>query len=460
MTDKPIQTGASVAPSDEVFRPDLLERQRVSRTLWLSIIEGGFTQIFLVWTSGSVLTGLMLYLGATTAQLAAVASIPLLFQVLNPVAAWLVSNLGSRKNYMIFAGFFGRMVWLVPVVLPFLPLDPARFPGVVLGVVLFSSLFQNTIGPVWASMMADVVPDETRGRYFGLRGGLMGIIGMTAGLGSGWFLDRAPEPAGFQIVLFVAVLCALVGIRLYSFHYEPRVAKAGPSLWQTVKAPLVDRTFRPFLWFSAYWTVSVMLASPFVIPYFIRHLGMSFTQLAVWSAIASVATLFLSSLWGRLADRVGHKHVLKVTTFLAGSAHPACWMLATPGHLGFIWFSGIVEALSWGGINTAMFNLSVVTAPREKRMVYLAVAGAVTGIVGFCAGLLSGVLLEFLLKHEAWIGGFHWTGYHSLFTISAILRMQAWMLLGPVKEARAIPTRDILKWLWLRTTNLRPWRVQ
>jgi len=453
------QSSPLAHPEPEVLRPDLLEQQRVHRTLWLSIIEGSFTQIFLVWTSGSILTGLMLYLGASPSQLAAVVSIPLLVQALNPISAWLVSHLGSRKQFMIHAGLLGRGVWMIPVMLPLLGLPGEVLPKIMLLVIFLSALFQNSLGPVWASLMADVVPDAMRGRYFSIRNGLLGIIGTGSALGAGWFLDHAPAPAGFQMVFLIAVIFAMIGIRLYSFHYEPKLAKPELSLLNTILDPFRDRNFRRFLRFSIYWNVSVMIASPFVIPYFFTHLKMTFTQLAIWSAIASVATLFIGAWWGKVADRVGHKQVLKATTFLAGSVHPVCWMLATPGNLTFVWISGLMDALSWGGINAAMFNLTLVTAPRHKRMIYIAVIGAVTGIAGFSAGILSGVLLDWLIRHDTYFGSFHWTGYHSLFAISGILRMQAWLLLGPVQEARAMPTREILRWVWMRTLNLWPWRV-
>jgi MFS family permease len=359
---------------------------------------------------------------------------------------------------MIVAGLLGRGVWLVPVFLPLWGLPVSLWPAVMLAVVFFSALFQNSLGPAWASLMADVVPDVNRGRYFGLRNGLLGIIGTASGLGAGWFLDHTAAPAGFQMVMLIAVIFAMIGIRLYTFHYEPRIAKPDTSLLRALSDPFRDKNLRRFLVFSVYWSMSVMLAAPFVIPYFFQHLKMTFTQLAVWSAISSIATLFIGSWWGWIADRVGHKQVLKVTTFLAGSLHPACWILATPGNLTFVWISGLMDALSWGGINSAMFNLSVVTAPRDKRIIYLAVIGAITGLAGFGAGLFSGVLLDWLLAHETFLGSFHWTGYHSLFAISGLFRMQAWLLLGPVQEVRAVPTREILRWLWMRMLNRLPWR--
>ena len=447
------------APTLDALKPDMLEHQRIHRTLWLSIVEGGFTQVFLVWTSGSILTGLMLYLGASPSQLAAVVSIPLLVQCLNPISAWLVAHLGSRKKFMIHSGLFGRGIWLVPVILPLLGLPAAELPKIMLVVIFLSALFQNSLGPVWASLMADVVPEAARGRYFSIRNGLLGVIGTGSALGAGWFLDHAPAPAGFQVVLLIAVIFAMIGIRLYGFHYEPTLAKPEMSLIRSIIDPFRDRNFRNFLRFSVYWTASVMIAAPFVIPYFFTHLKMTFTQLAVWSAIASVATLFIGAWWGRVADRIGHKQVLKATTFLAGSVHPACWILATPGNLMFVWISGLMDALSWGGINAAMFNLSLSTAPKQKRLIYISIVGAVTGVVGFCSGIFSGYLLNWLIQHDTYFGSFHWTGYHSLFAISGVLRMQAWLLLGPVQEARAMHTREILRWVWMRTLNLWPWRV-
>ena len=41
----------------------------------LSVLEGSLAQVFLNWTTGSVLTGYMLHLGASANQLALVASV-------------------------------------------------------------------------------------------------------------------------------------------------------------------------------------------------------------------------------------------------------------------------------------------------------------------------------------------------------------------------------------------------
>ena len=419
--------------------------QKVRRTLWISTLEGCITQNFLTWTTGSVLTGYMLYLGAGPKALAAAASIPLLAQLLNPLTAWLTTRMGSRRQFLITTNIFGRGIWILVAILPILPLSMADKLAAMMAIITISHVLQSGSGPAWTSLMADVVPAETRGRYFGMRTSIVGVMGMLAALGAGWFLDRAPAPVGFQMVYVVAVFLAMVGVYTYGMYYDPGTPRMQISLRESIMVPLRDRNFRKFLVFSSYWNASVMIAAPFVIPYFFTHLKMSYTEIAIWSAIASIFSLFTGPMWGRVADMAGHKTVLSITTVLAGTAHPLCWLLARPGHLMFIWISGVMDALSWGGIHSAIFNLSVSTAPQRMRMTYMAVLGAVNGISGFTAGLLSGPLMNFLLEHEAIVFGYHWTGYHSLFLISGFFRSQAWRFLVAVHEPHAWSARELLR---------------
>lgn len=420
-------------------------RALARRTLAVSVLEGAFTNIFLTWTTGAVLTGYLIALGAGPRQLAAAASMPLVVQLFSPLMAWWASRIERRTVYMQVVTALGRGLWLAAVFLPGfgeVGLAPATLLVALVGV---SGFLQSGVGPVWISLMGDVVPDEIRGRYFGLRNGILGIVAMLASLAAGWYLDRAPAPGNFQFVYAVGLLLALVGIVLYGWHVDPVRPRSRLSLVDAVRVPLRDPAFRRFLGFSMYWNAAVMLAAPFVIPYFIRHLNMSFTQIAIWGAIAAICTLGTAPLWGRLADQVGHKTVLLITSVLVATVLPACWMAATPGFLLFIWISGVMDAVGWGGLNTAMFNLSLVAAAPRYRTAYLALLGAASGLTGCVAGLLSGPLLEALSPWTWTFGRYTWTGYHSLFLISALLRGFAWRWLRGIPEPAGRPLRAVLR---------------
>jgi len=432
----------------------------IRRTMRVSVVEGSATQVFLNWTSGSVLVGYMLHLGATPTDIALVASVPLLAQAASPLAALAADLLGRRRLLTASVAVLGRGLWVLAALLPSLGLAPAALPGAMVLLVLVSSAFQASNGTLWSAWMGDVVPEKRRGRYFGFRAGVVGMVGMLANLGAGWFLDRVAAPLGFQLVIAVAVVSAGVGVGLYFLQYDPPTPRRRAALRQVLVMPLRDENFRRFMVFAVYWQFVVLLASPFVIPYFLEELKLTFTQIAIWSGIAAVTALATNSLWGRVADRVGNKAVLTIGTFLAGTLLPATWILAGfTGHLYWIWIAGACDALAWGAATPALFNLALVSAPQQGRVAFIAMYSLVSGLAGFVGGVLSCPLLTLFQGAQLHLFGLTWTGYHWLFLISGVGRSQAWRLLRPVREAESWRTRDLLR--EMRTSWRRigfPWR--
>ncbi len=420
-----------------------------TRTMRLSILEGGFSMLFINWTQGSVLTGYALFLGATPFELGLIASVPLLGQVLAPLIAWLAGRVGRRKSLTVATAVLGRVIWTVAALLPAIA-PPDSKAGLLIVTIAVSGIFLAGNGALWTAWMGDVVPQEQRGRYFGLRGGVLGIVGMLANLGAGAFVDAVAAPLSFQLVLVFAILNGLIASSLLLTHSEPLVTAQRLPLVATFTVPFQNLNFRRFLIFASYWTFSVLIVAPFVFAYFLKHLQMSYTQIALWSVIAAVSALVFSPQWGRLADRVGNKPILEITTVGAGTLLPVTWLLATPGNLWPIWLSGVVDALIWGAIGPAQFNLALGSAPRENRASFIAVLSAVTGLAGFIGGLLSGVLLSaFTNLGTVAVLGYQWTPYHWLIVVSALLRTQAWRFLRGLKEENAWRTRDVLNWkLW------------
>ncbi len=425
---------------------DVGTRAQVRRTMRLSVLEGSLTQTFLNWTSGSVLIGFMLHLGASPAEIALVGSVPLLAQVASPAAAYLAAAFGRRKLLTIAMALVSRLTWLLAAALPLVPMPDAWRPTVLIFVVLVSSFFLAANGTLWTAWMGDVVPERERGRYFGLRAGVVGVVAMVANLAAGAFLDRVGAPLSFQAVLIASVVIALVGIVVYGLQLDPPTTNERVRWRELLTVPWRDRGFRRFLRFALYWQFVIMLAAPFVFPYFLDELRLTFTQVAIWTSIAAITALGTTYLWGRLADRVGNKGVLAISTFLAGLLLPSTWILAgLTGQVGWVWVSAVFDAVAWGAIGPAIFNLALVSAPRANRVVFIAMYSLGTGVAGFAGGALSGPLLVALGAFEFPAFGTTWTAYHWLFTISGVLRMLAWPLLRSVPEADAWRTRDLLR---------------
>lgn len=178
-----------------------------ARSQRISIWEGLLATLFINWSTGMVMTGYALWLGATPAALAALGALPTVAQFAAPMAL-LFS--GNRKRLSIALARGGRALFGLVLVLPVVP-EHWRIPGL----LLVAALSQFVIAPVnvlWTSWMADLVPERERGSYFGFRNALLGLVGTLGNLLAGAVIDLMGKPWGFLLVLGIGVVAGVLSL--------------------------------------------------------------------------------------------------------------------------------------------------------------------------------------------------------------------------------------------------------
>lgn len=422
---------------------DPVTRRQVRHTMRWAVVEGSLAQAFLNATTGGVLVGFMLELGATPTELALVAAVPQLSQLASPLAAFLAAALGRRKWLTLAMGLGSRLTWLAAAAVPLVAMPDGARPWAIVAVALVASLFLAAQNTLWTAWMGDVVPERERGRTFGLRTGVMGVVGTAANLAVGAFLDAVAAPMSFQVALVAAVVVGLLGVAVYAVQVDPPTPVERVRWRELLVVPWRDLAFRRYLRFTFYWNFVVMLSGPFVTPFLLDALGMTFTQVAFASALTALTALVSTPLWGRVADRIGHRPVLALGTVLVGLLLPAGWILAgLTGQLGWIWATAVADAIAWGPVRLAAFNLALASAPRANRVVFVAMYALGTGAAGFLGAASSGPLLVGLTRLEGtWLAA-PWSGYTALFAIAAVLRLQAWWFLRPLGWPARRPRRS------------------
>lgn len=418
-----------------------------ARTLRYSIIEGSATTIFFSWTSGAVLMAYLLYMGATPFQLSIAGCVPFLAQASAPAGGFLLALFPRPKLLTTLLAMVGRVLWLLPALLPMFYLGGDGAANYFLLLLMVSWFIQASAGPVWSTWMSRVVPGERRGRYFGLRNGICAVVGLGANMVAGLVLDALHAPASYQVLIFAGTIFALVGVGLLQTHHEPVIDEPGRVMRpkEMFIVPLRDKNFRRYLALASFWTTSVLLGMSLFIPYLIQYIGMNFLQIAIFQAIVAISVLISGPLWGRMADKYGNRSVLAINIFMAGTLPMTCWILARPGDLFLVYLGGFFEGIAGGAIGAAMFNLSLVTAPEKHRPAYLGLLALIAGVIGFVGGSMAGPLLGVFQQMEFTIREVEFGAWQWLFFFSAIGRIASSFLVRSVRESHSWRTRDVIR---------------
>ncbi len=424
-----------------------LSPEETRQGLRISVIEGSWATVHIVLTTNAFLTGFALFLGCNDFELSLVTSVPLLMQLFQILGAQLVERTGRRKAICAWLSFLGRLVWLPMALLPFV----WRGDVIVLFLLLYGlgTLLQNLAAPAWLTWMGDLVPRQIRGRYFGWRNRVVGMVSMAASIMAGLILDLArdhgKEGIGFLSIQVMAVGAAAVAFAYIRKQREPPYrAEPMPPLVEYVARPLRDASYRRILVFYLYWLFAVGISTPFFAAHLLKNLGWNFKGIAYLNIVTAAMTILSQPFWGRLIDRYGHKPVLTVCE-VAILHLPLYYVFCPIGVTWPIWLNAVLAGIFWSGFNLAIFSLVLGALPAKGRPGYMAAYSAWSGVMNFVAITLGGWLALRLIGVHIQLGSLPVGNYQLLFILTSILRFPGLFLLRRLREKDAVPTAILVQ---------------
>jgi len=414
----------------------------VRRALRLSIWDGIFANLYANLTGGVFLVGYALALKASEVQIGLLAAFPLLANIVQPFSTYLIERIGRRRSLALFGGAFARLLWLVIIIASVYLTSRRQLLYISMWVVALSQMGTAINNLAWMSWMADLVQEEIRGRYFGLRNAALGVAALLASLAGGYFLDvwKAGHPRGemdaLRLLFVAGVVCGVASLFIQARVYEPplREGDESQSFSRRLFLPFRDANFRRFLIFSLAWNFAVYFTAPFFAVYMLKSLKLSYTAVATYAVLSSAADLASAQLWGRLSDRETNKPILLFTSFFAALI-PYGWLFTTSESHLLLGFLHVEGGLFWAGIRLCTGNLVLKLAPASSRSIYFSTFNAVAGLMAVIAPILGGFALKFLpsVLKGLQLG---WNPFLILFFVSSTLRLASLPLLSKVSEPR------------------------
>lgn len=373
--------------------PDVESRTRAS--LRSSLADGAFFSIN-VGAGENLIAPAAVHLNATPIQLAWLSAIPNLAGAFSQVVSAEITDRTRRRKPIILTGATIHATMWIPI-LASLVLPPPGNVYILISGYALSMMALHIVTPPWMSTMGDLVPADSRGRYFGLRNLISGTSLIASALSAGLILhletrEGRPE-IGFMICFSGALAARLVSVfflsRLHEPHYEPRPEDRFTLIDFLKRAPRSN--FAKFVFYSSAIHLSVAISGPFFAPYQLRILGLTYGAY-VLAQIANLAGLYWTmQAWGAVTDRAGSRRVLQVTSF-GVSTIPFVWLGAfnLPSVLAVQFFAGVC----WAGysLSTTNFIFDAVTPAKRARCSAYYTAFTLASV--FLGSMLGGLLTE------------------------------------------------------------------
>ncbi|MBU1261477.1 MFS transporter [bacterium] len=415
------------------------KKGKIRTSLRFSLIDGIFAAS-MIGLITNYITPYALALKATNSQIGILVAFPSLIAAFVQLkSADLVDRAKSRKKIVNTFVLLQGLTFIPIILIPYL----FKWQGV-LFLIIFVALFTSfgaIAFPAWASLMSDYIPHKSRGRYFGWRSKIMGIITVLAGFLAGIILHitKGNIFIGFSIIFGLALVTRLLSLYFLTKMSElPFKVKneAYFSFLDFIKR-IRESNFAMFTLFVASFNFCVSLASPFFSVFMLRDLGFSYLTYTVVITTITITHILFIDRWGKEADRVGNIKCLRATSIVAVIL-PALWIINhSPFYLIFIQMIG---GLVWSGFTLCAINFIYDSAVPEKRARCVAYFSFCNGLAICLGALLGGGLVNILP---------HLFGYKllSLFLLSSILRLFVVLFflgkIQDVKKIKPISSRDL-----------------
>ncbi len=281
----------------------------------------------------------------------------------------------------------------------------------------------------FSDIFGKAIPSELRGRFFGLRGLLGGILAIIAGLIVKGILQNKHLnfPKNYALIFFLSFVFVTASYIFLSMVKEPaeEVHKETLPFKLFIKKAISilknDRNFSNFLIVQILVGAS-SLSLPFYVIYAKRVLHFSKGTVGIFLTVQMIGFVVSNLLWAYLSDYKGNKIVVQLTAIVALTIP----LIAIFSRNNLLLFSltFLLIGVMFSGMSVGYQNFMLDQAIPKERPTYIGLNGTLTFPV-LTYSLIGGFLARFL-------------PYSTIFYITAAIVLTGTIFSLKLKEPRVL----------------------
>lgn len=399
---------------------------KLTRDQKLIIWNDTLWSVFQAFNAG-FLIAFGLALGASNTIIGILGAIPHFATLLLEMPGARLVEYFSRKSISVTCSTISYLLWAGILAIPY---AFTAKPVLALTIIYFlSQAFWALRHPAKVSWLADLIPEQYRGQFWGVRSMLFSLASMLATLVAGTYLDIFPEGnlVGFATLFGAGMIFGLTASWVLTRVEEPEYQDHEHHHIReffTLKGE-----FKTFCFIMVFFNFAWMFASPFFTVYMLDDLALNYTTFVIVGAVAKICRILAQPHFGMISDKYGDKPVAAMC-IIGTALVPLAYMLITKQTTWFIIPANMLAGIAWAGTDLAVWNLLLDLTQKEKRALQVAEYKLYTSIPLIIGPILGGLVADNL---RAWALG----GIPLVFAIGFVLRFVSGILLLRLKEPRA-----------------------
>jgi MFS family permease len=408
------------------------KEDKVKKSLKYSIVDGAFYSS-MVGFGESFFSAFAVFLKATNFQLGILGSLP---QTVGSISQLfsnrLIRYFNSRKRFVCASVFLEALMY-IPIALVYF-FGTMRVWHLILFLCMYWT-FGMIVSPAWSSWMGDLVSEKERGRYFGDRNRIAGLVWFVTLLIGGYILQEYSHGMrngyiGFAIIFMIAFISRVISFIYLSKKYEPvykQVPEADFTFIDFLKQAR-SRNYGRFVLFLCSMNFAVYIAGPFFTAYMLNDLKMDYMTFTIVTAASIIAKYAAMPYWGRLADKYGTRKLLVMSSFLMPLC-PLLWIFST--NILYLIIIEIYGGIAWAAFEISSFDFIFDATTPQKRATCVSYFNVLNGIFIFIGGLTGALIVKY--------NTLFWSKYHLVFILSFAARYLATaFFVQKLKEVRKV----------------------
>ena len=407
---------------------------------FMYILEAGFEYFISLLITGAYLAKVTADIGLSdglTGILTAFVSLGYGFQIF----ALLLAAKRPVKKWVTFFHSVNQLCFGLVYLVPVFSIGSTTKTVLFVLFLLVGYVVSNVINSPKMNWFMELVDDKKKGEFTAIKEIVSLIGGIITSVVAGVVIDRYEARGELHTAFIVTSIAIFILAFLHTMTLVLSKEKEAPAEIGKKPAPLLKELFqykrlRKIIFLCVLWSITTYITTPFYGSYQIKELGFSMTFVSILALVHSAARAVFSRPFGKYADKTSFEKLLLIGFSIAVVGF-AVNVFTVPTNGKYL-FTGyyVLYAISLAAISGGLLNLVFTEVPDHLRMCAYALEQSLSGISGFIASTLGGLLVGHIQSQNNTLFGIPVYAQQvlsligTLFVVFAIL----WLLFGLKRE--------------------------